>query len=167
MAAEVSNIHERLLPRPLSEVGGVLDSLSTETDRLWPNDHWPAMRFDRPLEVGASGGHGPIRYVVDGYEAGRRVRFRFTAPQGFIGHHGFELEPTESGDVILRHELRMTTHGPALITWPLLYRPLHDALIEDALTKAQAQLHLPALRRPWSRWVRFLRRVVVRRRPAH
>ncbi len=167
MAAEVNNVHERILPRPPSEVGALLDSLSSETDRLWPSDHWPAMRFDRPLQVGASGGHGPIRSVVDGYEAGHRVRFRFTAPLGFTGHHGFELEPTQSGEVILRHELRMTTHGPALITWPLIFGPLHDALIEDALTLAQEQLHLPALRRPWSRWVRFLRRVLGRRRPVH
>ena len=167
MAAEVSNVHERILPRPPSEVGALLDSLSSEMDHLWPSNHWPAMRFDRPLQVGASGGHDPIRYVVDSYEAGHRVRFRFTAPRGFTGYHGFEIEPTDSGEVILRHELRMTTHGSARITWPLIFGPLHDALIEDALTRAQEELGLPALRRPWSRWVRVLRRVLGRRRPAH
>jgi hypothetical protein len=33
--------------------------------------------------------------------------------------------------VVLRHETRMTTHGPALSTWPLIFGPLHDALTED------------------------------------
>ena len=95
------------------------------------------------------------------------MRFRFTALPGFIDHHGFEIEPTESGEVILWHVLQMTTHGLARITWPLIFRPLHDALIEDALTQAQEQLQVPVLRRPSSRWVRFLRRLLGRRRPAH
>jgi hypothetical protein len=167
MAAEVNNVHERILPRPPSEVGALLDSLSSETDRLWPSDHWPAMRFDRPLQVGASGGHGPIRSVVDGYEAGHRVRFRFTAPLGFTGHHGFELEPTQSGEVILRHELRMTTHGPALITWPLIFGPLHDALNRGRTHPGSGAASPSGPAAPWSRWVRFLRRVLGRRRPVH
>ena len=39
--------------------GRLLDGLSAADDRLWPKDRWPAMRFDRPLKVGARGGHGP------------------------------------------------------------------------------------------------------------
>lgn len=64
------------------------------------------MRLDRPLDVGASGGHGPVRYVVDAHEPGRSVRFRFTDPSGFHGHHAFTN--SEVGDevgVLLRHEL--------------------------------------------------------------
>ncbi|UNO43730.1 DUF2867 domain-containing protein [Streptomyces sp. MST-110588] len=38
------------------------------------------MRFDRPLGVGAYGGHGPVRYRVSAYDPGRRIRFDFTSP---------------------------------------------------------------------------------------
>ena len=87
----VASVHERVVARPIDEVGGLLDSLATPRDRLWPRETWPAMRFDRPLAVGARGGHGPIRYEVIEYDPGVRVRFRFTGPSGFDGFHEFCL----------------------------------------------------------------------------
>lgn len=115
------------------------------------------MRFDRPLGVGAAGGHGPLRYTVQEYERGVRIRFRFTAPAGFHGYHEYEAVPGR-----LIHRLVMTTHGPARLSWPLIFRPLHDALIEDSLDTAQRSLgaapHQPAR---WSGWVRLLRRALA------
>jgi len=55
---------------PSVDIGHLLGSLASEQDRLWPSQAWPAMRLNRPLAVGAAGGHGPVRYVVTGYEVG-------------------------------------------------------------------------------------------------
>ncbi len=65
------------------------------------------MRFDRPLQVGAVGGHGPIRYEVEEYTAGRVVRFRFTGPDGFHGTHRYEVTVLSQGETSLQHVLEM------------------------------------------------------------
>src|SRR5881409_1044397 len=51
----------------------------------------------------------------------------------------------------------MNTHGLALISWPVVFRPLHDALIEDLLARAEASLHKELRVLRWSLWVRLLR----------
>jgi hypothetical protein len=88
---EVLNIHERAFDAESAKVGSLIDSLSSEDDRLWPRHIWPRMKFDRPLCVGAKGGHGPIRYFVEQYIPGKSIKFRFTGPKGFDGCHTFEL----------------------------------------------------------------------------
>lgn len=155
----VRNVHERLLAAPADRVGELIDSLAGPDDRLWPHGQWPPMHFDRPLGVGAVGGHGPVGYTVEEYEPGVRVRFRFHAPAGFDGYHEYEVLPAggHSGRV-LRHSLVMTTRWPAWLSWPLMYRPLHDALIEDSLDTAGCALGLAGPGRSrWSPWVRLLR----------
>lgn len=155
---KVRNVHERAFAAPERAVGGLIDSLSSENDRLWPRESWPAMRFDGPLSVGARGGHGPVRYLVEAYEPGRRVVFRFTEPRGFRGTHGYVLERKSARDVVLRHELEMETAGLALLTWPLFFRPLHDAVVEDSLDRAELELSgRVEAERTWSRYVRLLR----------
>jgi len=152
----VTNIHQRHIPRPPAEVGRLLDSLASERDELWPRALWPAMRFDRPLGIGADGGHGPVRYVVTEYEPGRRVRFRFKAPRGYNGWHELEVTGERDG-TLLRHTIEMNATGPALLTWPLAVRWLHDALLEDAFATAEVSLGLAPTIIPWSLWVKFLR----------
>jgi hypothetical protein len=39
-----------------------------------------------------------------------------------------------------------------------MYRPIHDALLEDSLALVQASLGLPPDIRPFSLWVKMLRR---------
>ncbi|HUF18785.1 MAG TPA: SRPBCC family protein [Thermoanaerobaculia bacterium] len=158
----IRNIHERILDAPLESVGALIDSLASEDDRLWPKDLWPAMRMNRPLAVGAQGGHGPIRYTVEAYAAAESVRFRFTAPRGFQGTHGLDLEVLPTGGVRLRHSLVMQAQGRARVTWPLLFRPLHDALIEDAFDRAERSLGLPSRERRWPVKVRVLRWILKR-----
>ncbi len=154
---QVLNVHERELPVPAEEVAVVLNSLSSDNDSLWPRTMWPPMRFDRPLGVGASGGHGPVRYAVEEFSPGQIVSFRFSGPSGFNGIHRFEVLPRSADSTVLRHTIDMKAQGPALLSWPLIFRPLHDALLEDSLALAQVTLGLDPHVRPWSLWVKFLR----------
>jgi len=161
----VRNVHERVIhASSLSLVGGLIDKLASRDDLLWPSDRWPPMRFDRPLGIGARGGHGPIRYTVEDYEPGRSIHFRFTAPRGFDGTHGLDLEEIEPGKVRLRHTLVMRLRGAARLSWPLMFRWLHDALIEDALDCAEGHAApAPLKQREFSLRVKMLRRLA---RPA-
>lgn len=153
---EVRNVHERVIPAMPSQVGSLLDCLAGPSDRLWPVDRWPPMRFDRPLAIGGIGGHGPIRYIIEAYEPTRMIRFRFTRPAGFDGTHGFVVE-AHPGGALLRHELVMHVSGRARLSWLLVFRPLHDALVEDALDRASSALGQPVTTRRWPVWVRVLR----------
>lgn len=152
----VCNVHERRFP--IGDLPGMLiDSLASPHDQLWPHEHWPPMVLDRPLAVGASGGHGRVRYEVCDYVPGQSVIFRFLAPRGFDGSHRFEVIVVSSHEVVFRHTLVMVARGPASVTWPLLFGPLHDALFADALAKAQRSLGYACPVRNWSPWVRVLR----------
>lgn len=160
----VKNVHQRTIAAPLAEVGGLLDRLGSRDDPLWPCDRWPAMRLDPGLEVGAFGGHGPIRYSVEEYSPGRSVRFRFSEPRGFDGCHGFEIEEAGPGAVRVRHFIEMKTSGWARLSWPLVFRPLHDALLEDALDRAQSRCGAKVEERRWSARVRAIRWALARAR---
>jgi hypothetical protein len=153
---QVVNIHQRLLPASPERVGKFIDLVASRGDTPGPHD-WPPMRLDRPLGVGAKGGHGPIRYVVQAYTPGQSVRFRFTEPKGFIGWHGLEILEATPAHCVLEHRIEMRTEGLARLSWPIIIRPLHDALIEDGLSRAQAALGLEPRIVRWSPWVRFLR----------
>lgn len=152
----IRNVHSRSLQATPQRVGELIDSLAGETDRLWPTPRWPAMRLDGGLVVGARGGHGPIHYTVADYAPGHRARFRFS-PRIFDGHHGFEVTD-QDGTTVLRHVLEARTRGAMRLLWPVVVRRWHDALIEDALDRAEAEL----AGRPWryrrhNRWVRVTR----------
>ena len=156
----VRNLHEREYPVPLANVGALMDSLASSEDWLWPVDKWPPMRFDRSLTVGAVGGHGPVRYSIEEFHPGQSILFRFSAPRGFNGTHRFEVEERR-GKTALRHVLEMRTAGPALLSWPLVFRSLHDACLEDCLDRATVSLGI-TLQRParWTIYVRMLRAVL-------
>ncbi|MEU3778642.1 SRPBCC family protein [Streptomyces sp. NPDC032472] len=169
----VHNVHERLLPATEEEVGALLDTLASgDGDRLWPGRAWAPMEFDRPLAAGAVGGHGPVRYSVAGYAPGRWIRFAFTGPRGFHGFHELAVLPSGPERTVLHHTLTMTTGGPARLSWPLVWRPLHDACVEDALDRAElactGTVSRPARWSPYVRLLRALGRRVLRtrRRPA-
>jgi hypothetical protein len=153
----VLNVHQRMLSAPPDEVGTLIDTLAGPDDRLWPHSTWPTMRFDRPLAPGAVGGHGPISYVISHYLPGRWIRFTFTGPRGFAGFHEYAVH-AEDGQAVLRHTLAMHVRGPARLTWPLIFRPLHDALVEDSLARAElSTTGSDARRARWSHYVRLLR----------
>jgi hypothetical protein len=154
---KVLNVHERELETTIDRVGGLIDSLTSQRDRLWPRQSWPAMKFDRPLGAGARGGHGPIRYDVQEYSPGLYIKFHFTGPKGFDGYHAFDIITVSDRSVKLRHTVKMETRGLARLSWPLVFEPMHDALLEDALATAQASLGLSPTIYRWTPWVRFLR----------
>ena len=105
MTAMVHHVHERPLPAPAAEVGQLLHRAGDADDPLWPSPTWVPMRFDRPLGVGADGGHGPVRYHVTGYEPGRRVELTFHPRTGLIGTHVLEIEERGPRPCVLRHRL--------------------------------------------------------------
>ncbi|CAD7700581.1 unnamed protein product [Ostreobium quekettii] len=151
-----TNVHERAFAAPPRRVGSLIDSLASPSDALWPKA-WPPVHFDRPLAVGAKGGHGSIRYFVEAYTPGASVKFRFTSPAGFDGHHAFEVVALDAGSALLRHRVEVALRGWGVALWHLAVRPLHDAAIEDCLSTGRASLGLAPEARRWSLWVRLLR----------
>jgi hypothetical protein len=108
---KIINVHQRLLQARPEHAGALINTLASAQDKLWPRMHWPRMVLDAPLGVGAAGGHGPIRYVVDAFEPGQRVRFRFTAPRGFDGWHALEVLDATSVHCVLEHRIEMNITG--------------------------------------------------------
>ncbi|MEV4431452.1 SRPBCC family protein [Streptomyces sp. NPDC049585] len=151
----VYNVHERSLDAKPAEVGALIDGLASENDRLWPGAPWPPMRLDRPLGVGARGGHGPVRYSVAAYVPSVWVRFAFEGPRGFDGFHEFAVFGDADGRTRLRHTLARGSRGSARLTWPLFWRWLHDACVEESLDRAERALTgsvaRPARRSPYVR----------------
>jgi hypothetical protein len=157
----VRNVHQRLLPVSRVEASTLIDSLASPADRVWPRAHWPAIRLDGPLASATKGRHGPVAYTVEQYLPGQCIRFRFTRPAGFDGTHVFKLEPAPEGKgTYLRHVLEMRVRRSARLTWPIVFRPLHDALVEDALDCAESALGLDPPGTRWSVRVRVLRRLL-------
>lgn len=164
---KVYNVHERRIDAPIDRVGALLDGLSGPNDKLWPGDRWPPMQLDAPLGKGAKGGHGPVKYSVSEYLPGRRVVFDFDdsgIAAGFQGTHSFEILPL--GDAtVLRHVIDVECPLGQWLNWVVAIRPLHDALLEDALDGAQSALDGgPEEPARWSAWVRFLRRMIGAKR---
>ncbi|MGQ0575683.1 MAG: DUF2867 domain-containing protein [Pseudonocardia sp.] len=152
----VRNVHERLLPAPVDEVGPLLDRLGGPDDVLWPSPRWEPMVLDRPVGVGAAGGHGVIRYRVVAHEPGRRVEFAFDPGQGLDGTHALSVDPAGPGRSLLRHTADARLSGGMRLLWPVAVRWMHDTVLEDLLDRAESALGgAPTPRRPSAR-VRLL-----------
>jgi hypothetical protein len=157
---KIFNRHEIEIAAGEAEVGKLIDTLSSANDLLWPHFRWPRMRFNKPLQVGARGGHGPIGYWIEEYEPNKHIIFRFDnthwLSRGIEGYHTLFIKRGESGTTLV-HEIVGTIRGRALLLWPLVVRPLHDSLVEDALARVAQHFdstypfppELPL-------WVRFL-----------
>ena len=61
---KVYNYHSRTYNQPKEVITKLFESLTTENDKIWPIENWPAMRFKEGLKIGSRGGHGPIRYKI-------------------------------------------------------------------------------------------------------
>ncbi|WP_418959112.1 DUF2867 domain-containing protein [Streptomyces tritici] len=154
----VRNVHERTLSAFAETVGALLDRLAGADDPLFPSPAWAPLRLDRPLSVGADGGHGPVRYAVTAYQPGRSVRFDFAPPSD--GHHRLDVEPLGPGRCRLRHVL-VERQGPLdALSWALAVRPVHDTVVEELLDNAE-RAATGAVARPVRRgaYVRLLQRL--------
>ncbi|MEU0005749.1 DUF2867 domain-containing protein [Streptomyces sp. NPDC006314] len=161
----IRNVHERTIEAPAQVVGALLDRLSSADDPVWPAPAWSPMRFDRPLGVGADGGHGFIRYRVTAYEPGRRARFDFTPPMS--GHHECVIEPVGRERCRLRHTLELERRGPMVLCWALAVRWMHDTVIEELFDNVErAATGTAGSPVRWSPWVRLLHRLMWERAAA-
>ncbi len=166
----VRNVHERRIPVPVDVLGALLERVGGPDDELWPSPQWVPMVLDGPVAVGATGGHGVIRYRVTGWQPGRRIDFAFHPGLGIRGGHAFVVEPDGDDAAVLRHVIEARLGGPMVLAWPVVVRWLHDALLEDLLDCAEQAVGTgPARPSRWSPWVRLLRAVTgegARARPA-
>lgn len=162
----IRNVHSREVRRDAAWLDREIARIAEPEGLLWPSALWPPLTLDRPLGIGAVGGHGPIPYTVVDYEPGRRVVFEFDPAFGLVGTHSFVVTPSARPEMsVLRHEIAARTSGTATLAWVFAIRWLHDALIEDLLDRAEFdEDQLPTPGANWSPWVRVLR---SRRRRAY
>lgn len=164
MTSTVHNVHERLVQAPVEEVGPLLDRLGGPDDVLWPSPAWSPMVLDRPMAVGAAGGHDSFRYRVTRYEPGRLVEFTADPGQGLSGRHTFTAEPAGPASTRVRHVLDARSTGAMRLGWPLVVRWLHDAHLEDLFDNAERAVGgEPERPASWSPWVRVLMRLAAER----
>jgi hypothetical protein len=154
---KITNTHQRIIHQPTSAVAELFNTLTSKNDLMLTTDKWPAMKLDNGLMVGSKGGHGPIRYTVEAYSPGEFIQFRFSKPRGFHGFHRFDIVAIDKQTTEIRHVIDMNTSGLALLTWPLVIRWLHNALIEDAFDKTENHFLSQKKTTPWNAWVKFLR----------
>ncbi|MCX2182999.1 DUF2867 domain-containing protein [Streptomyces sp. SKN60] len=149
----VRNVHQRVVEAPAETVGALLDRLSAPDDPLFPTPVWPAMVLDRPLGVGADGGHGRVRYRVGAHQPGRSVRFDTTGDGLGSGYHRFDVEPLGPGRCRISHVLEVTMGARAFAFFKLAIEPVHDTMVEEAFDNAEraalgGDLPHPPARRP-------------------
>lgn len=163
--SKMTNTHERTLNAPIGSLAPLIDQLASSQDCFWPSSRWSAMKFDRPLAVGAIGGHGFIGYTVERYQPGREITFRFTSPKGLNGIHRLTLEELPGGKTRVKHVIDASLEGPMVLGWTLFIRFMHDALVEDGMDRAEAWV----VQRQWkprklSPYVKSLRWLMVKLR---
>ena len=152
---KMSNVHERTIATPAARVGALLDTLASADDKFWPHENWPGVKFNLPLQVGATGGHGTGPYTVSSYTPGRHLRFEFGG--GRQGYHEFTLQEVDDMTCLLRHALKTRLAFNSAWRWFFLIRPLHNALIEDLFDKVESQVAKVEHPQVWSSRVRKLR----------
>jgi hypothetical protein len=157
---KVINIHKRILNQPKEKVSELLETLSTDNDRIWPFENWPAMKFKGGLKEGAKGGHGPIRYSIEKYKPNNLIQFKFSRPTGFHGIHKFEILDLGNGKTELKHTIEMDAVGKDLLTWIIAICSLHNALLEDALDKVENQFLTNKKKTEWNIWVKIMRKIM-------
>ncbi|GIG71316.1 DUF2867 domain-containing protein [Phytomonospora endophytica] len=154
------NVQTRVIDAPAHVVDALLDTLATPGDRIWPSPAWWPLRLDGPLAPGSSGGHGPVRYTVTAREPGL-VRFAFR-PVRLEGEHEYTVTPDGPERCVLTHTLTGRAIGSGRVTWPLMIRWCHEALIQASLDNAEhaatGRLARPHRMSPWVRLCRYLLR---------
>ena len=161
---KVLNIHKRTINQPKDKVTELLKTLSTENDRIWPKEKWPEMKFKEGIQIGAKGGHGPIRYTTEKYNPNEIIQFRFSKPNGFNGIHKFEIKELDKEKTEIKHTIDMNTEGKGTLIWTFAICSLHNALIEDGFEKLENNFSDNRKSTEWNIWVKFLRKQISKKR---
>lgn len=139
----IKNVHTRDLGVPAGQ-------FVERMPELWP-PAWGKQEFDRPLGVGADGGHGPIRYHCTDYTPGESITFAFSDGEG--------THTLSASGTVVCHELIGHFSFANRVRWALVIRWLHDACLEDLFDNFErAAGREPATPARWSLWVRLVRR---------
>jgi len=157
---KIINIHRRIIYQKENLIAEIFNSLATKNDRIWPIGKWPKMKFKDGVKVDSVGGHGPIRYSINKYVVGKYIEFKFLSPTGFNGIHKFEILEIDSNKTELKHTIDMNISLVTFINWFFIVRPLHDALLEDALDRVENVFLEKKKSSKWNLWVVFLRKVL-------
>ncbi len=133
----LTSVHTRTLAADVDRVGKLVDNLASEHDVLWPIDKWPTLplKFDRPLGVGANGGHGRIHYRVSAFEPRRRLQFTFSPGSGLDGTHEFRVRGAGGDSCVLEHVLNARL-APKVVPVAGILRGNHSAVLEPLLARA-------------------------------
>lgn len=150
--------HTRVIDASPEAVADIAATLGTTADRVWPSPQWWPMRFDGPVEPGAKGGHGPVRYGVESVER-NRIRFRFDPGAGIDGYHELRVEPTGDGRTLVTHDMGGRTLGATKVLWPLIVRWCHDEVVEACLDNIERETTGATRERRATAWARLWRRV--------
>lgn len=157
---KVTNIHYRIYNVSIKKITELFNTLSSKRDMIWPVEKWPKMIFKDGIKVGASGGHGPIRYVVEEYNSKELIQFRFTKPYGFVGTHRFEIKELPNNQTKVTHVIEMNTQGIGSLIWLFAIRSLHNALIEDCLDKIGNNFNKTKVSTKWNWYVKLIRKTL-------
>jgi hypothetical protein len=157
---KVLNIHKRTFNQPKEKLGELLEALSTKNDKIWPYEKWPAMRFKKGLKEGSKGGHGPIRYTIEKFVPNEHIQFKFYKPNGFNGVHRFEISELGNNKTELKHTIKMDVVGFGIFNWIIAIKPLHNALLDDALNKVENHFLSNSPKTEWNIWVKILRKLL-------
>lgn len=157
---KVLNVHQRIIHASKVEVAGLMNTLATQNDMIWPREKWPAMKFKDGLKVGNDGGHGPIRYSILRYTPGEFIEFKFSESSGLNGKHWLQISEIDTDKTQIKHVIEMNPKWKAILPWTLGIRWLHDALIEDAFDKVHNHFSEESVSSEWNLWVKLLRKVL-------
>jgi len=157
---KILNIHKREFNQSKEKLGKLLHSLSNKDDEIWPYENWPSMKFKDGLKKGSKGGHGQIRYTIEKYIQNEFIQFKFTSPKGFNGVHNFKINELENEKTELKHTIEMSIVGTDILNWIFIIKPLHNALLRDALDKVENQFKSNNSKTEWSFWVKTLRKLL-------
>lgn len=161
---KVTNIHKRKLKQSKNEVAMLFKTLATKDDKIWPIEHWPAIRFNGALKLGNKGGHGSIRYTIIDIKEGEAIKFQFSKPNGFIGTHEFKINEVDNSITEVTHTINMNTATvKSTFLWLTVIRWLHDALIEDAFDKIENSYSEEKKVTKHTLWVQLLRSIYKRK----
>lgn len=160
----IAEVHKRQFDCPDNEVRSLLDSFGHPGGLFQPGEEWLAQGINETLIVGVKSGHWPFKYELHEYVPGESLGFTFLYPPCLKGAiWRFHIYKNLRGYSVLENTFEHSAKGPAHISWPLVFKWLYRASIQDVLANAQRSLGEVPKVRGWSPWVSLLRSIFLAR----